>query len=217
MPIFGKGRAGRETKIFLEKKVYRQAGKRRYRKRKKWKMEGTSFNWVAEIGFPRIFSSFLGERNFIEMRFREKGRPLVVLDWGCGNGRAIKGLAEKYKGKVYAYGYSGDSYKEWKGNQKVKFIHTTKEDLLRYLKDSSVDLIYSHLGLDHLFGNRLSAKTQEAIDYIAKLVPKLSKGGIACFGIGILAEDKIIVALQHALGERATVVRASSEVYITRN
>ena len=217
MPVFGKGRTERERERFLEKKVYRQVGKQRYRKRKKWNLEGTSFNWVAEIGFPRIFSSLLGERNFIEMRFREKSRPLVVIDWGCGNGRAIKELAEKYKGKVYAYGYSGDSYTEWGGNQNVKFIHATKEDLLRYVKDSSVDLIYSHLGLDYLFGKRLSAKTQEAIDYIAKLVPKLSKGGIACFGIGITAEDKIIVALQHALGKRATVFRLGSEVYITKN
>jgi len=85
------------------------------------------------------------------------------------------------------------------------------------VKDGSVDLIYSHLGLDHLFGQRLSAKTQKAIDYVAKLVPKLSKGGIVCFGIGIMAEDKIIVTLQQALGKRATVFRTGSEVYITKN
>ncbi len=62
--------------------------------------------------FQNIFSPLKRQESFIEKKFVEKRRPVIVLDWGCGKGPAISGLASQYSGKVEAFGYSKDSYTE---------------------------------------------------------------------------------------------------------
>lgn len=137
------------------------------------------FSTIAET-FPRVFGQ--GEDDFISQRFLEKRKPVVVLDWGCGTGLAASEIAKKYEGKARVYGFSKDSYKEWGGIQNVKLIHATAEDLLRYLKDNSVDLIYSYIGMAHY---PIAAFDPEALpNYLEKLGRKVSSGGKIVLTIG---------------------------------
>ncbi len=101
---------------------------------------------------------------------KNKQKP-VVVDWGCSNGTAIRSLAKKFEGKAECYGVSHRTYPEWKTNRdskKVKFIHSTANDFFRYFKDGSIDLFYAHQALLHL---------PNEVEYIQKVLPKLSTGG----------------------------------------
>ncbi|MBI2529574.1 MAG: methyltransferase domain-containing protein [Candidatus Diapherotrites archaeon] len=108
-------------------------------------------------------------RGDIAKRIKSGQRP-NVLDWGCGNGRAIKRLGRKFNGRINAYGYSDMLYKGWQKEKNVKYIHATKEDMLRYFKNSSLDIIYSHIGLFYL--------DTDVVKYTGMLLPKLKVGGI---------------------------------------
>ncbi len=78
-------------------------------------------------------------------------------------------LREKFGENVAVYGYSDCSYKEWRNNRWVKFVHAPTEDSLRYFKDNSLDMVFSHLGLVHL-EKKLPA-------YLEGLAKKLKVGG----------------------------------------
>jgi len=93
----------------------------------------------------------------------------VVIDWGCGEGTTIEAVAKSCP-KARCYGYSMEFYDTWKKSEKVKYIHAPSGELKRYLKDESVDVIYSHMGLRHLY-----AKKQ--LEEINALIPKLKIGG----------------------------------------
>ena len=103
----------------------------------------------------------------------------MILDWGCGNARAASEFAKKYGEKAKVYGYSKDSYKEWEKIDNVKIIQETKEDLFRYLKPNSVDLIYSYLGLRHVPGVLTGGK--KGREYLDALLEKVSPGGKIVF------------------------------------
>ena len=145
--LLGKGRKGRERKTLLEKEIIRPGEeKRKYRKRG-WYIRTRSSSKRLRSYFPLLFKG----KDFIQERFDKKGEPVIVLDWGCGRGNTITGFAKEYDSKIKAYGFSKDSYKEWQKIDNVKLIHSTDMNLLRYLKNNSVDLIYSRFGLYHMF------------------------------------------------------------------
>jgi SAM-dependent methyltransferase len=166
MPVFGKGRskksnAGKSLKDLHV--VERRWGscKRSYRREDKWVNVSTG---LAEI--EKVLDFPLGDE--IKKIAASKGRA-VVLDWGCGTGKAGTEIAQRFGGKVSVYGCSDVAYKEWAKNEKVKFVQATEQDSLRYFKDGSFDLIYSHFGLIHVgsgFGQ-----------YLESILPKLSVGG----------------------------------------
>jgi len=166
--------------------------------------------------FPKIF-----ERNdFIKQRVEETGRPAVVLDWGCGRGRGISGLAKKYGPNIKAYGFSKDSYKKWLKIDDVKFIHATAEDLFRYLKNDSVDLIYSRLGLSHLFPSTAKSKHDLEIieygtQYIEKLLKKVRKGGKIAF-MSTEPPAEIKSALEQTLKDKADIEYYQGSTYLTK-
>jgi hypothetical protein len=93
----------------------------------------------------------------------------TIVDWGCGKGVAITQLSDKFP-KARCYGYSREFHPQWTKNDSVKFIHAPSGELARYLKDGSVDLIYSYLGMGHM-------KDEEQTTEIEKLIPKLKHGG----------------------------------------
>ncbi|MFH1234211.1 MAG: methyltransferase domain-containing protein [Candidatus Diapherotrites archaeon] len=210
MPVFRKGRISAAKAKLLRKEVVRAGGKRVYRKRKKWPIKDTPFKKIKQQ-FPLVFCP-LGERGtFIDERVRETGRPAIVVDWGCGKGRAAGELAKEYGDKARVYGYSKDSYPEWRDIDGVKFIHSTKEDLLRYLKDGSVDLIYSYIGLEYLF-----ATLDICPPHIEQLLSKLSEGGKIVF-TGAGSGPLRISEMDRILRGKAFVSLSDGSVYITKN
>ena len=170
MPVFGKERERRARGRFLEKEVLRnEAGtthfaKRVYAPRKKYFSERSPVKHVERmLGFPI--------RLWINQKVEQLKRRPVILDWGCGSGETIKQISAQFGSQVKTYGYAKDSHKDWKEDSGTKFIHATANDLLRYIKNGAVDLIYSNLGLFHNAGP----------DYIVKLSKKLSAGGVLIF------------------------------------
>jgi trans-aconitate methyltransferase len=188
MPVFGKGRKRRERTEFLETEVYRAPAeskhfsRRLYRAREKWNFEETSYKTI-EKKFFRIFE----KPSFIETRFAQAKSPVAIVDWGCGNGRAISELAKKFGKKIAAYGFSKDSFKEWRGISNAKLVQATQEDILRYLKDNSVDLLFSNWGLHHFFWERNALLQKEKIRqgafYVKRLFQKIRPEGIIAFDI----------------------------------
>jgi SAM-dependent methyltransferase len=171
MPVYGRGRTKR--KIPARKKLGTQLvrtamGKRAYVKRHGWlKTERSLFQIEEDLYFPI--------EKWAKERFNQTKKPVVVLDWGCGQGKAIGEVARKLNEKVKCYGFSKDSYGRWHRNSRVKFIHETADGLLRYLKAGSVDLIFSGLGIHHL-PVLLQPGGTEA--YLWRLSEKLSLGGV---------------------------------------
>jgi len=160
MPVFGKGRSKRPNRPAHEKLIERKLGKRIIERRQPWGVRASDLETVQRnLGF-----------NFIEeIKQRLKKQETVnVLDWGCGAGTAISELGAKFPKKVKAYGCSDTAYSDWKGKRLAKFIHATKEDALRYFKDKSLDIIYSHYGLLYV----------KETDYAVRLAQKLKVGGI---------------------------------------
>lgn len=165
MPVYGKNppRKKKPGRILESNiRVMKLRGKRFYFKDFKWPNENTK---LAEVEKNLMF----GLRRDIAKRIKSGQKP-NVLEWGCGTGRAIGWLGRRYNGRINAYGYSDMVYKGWQNKKYVKFIHATKEDLLRYFKNNSIDVIYSHLGLRYL--------DTELPSYIRTLLPKLRVGGI---------------------------------------
>ena len=228
MPVFGKGRESGRTVLgkkresrarqkFINREVSRkrQGKKRLYGHTEYWTDTRCSFAEIS-IRFPMIFGDLKRDSYFIEERFRKTRKPVVVLDWGCGEGLAISQLAGKYGKKVNAYGFSKDSFENWTKIRNAKLIHATKEDLLQYLKDNSVDLVYSHIGLKYLFPNgyRSFVPVEEGVEYLRKLLKKVSPGGKIVFD----AEQSsvIIEKLKQALGKKAKVELIDFKIQITK-
>ncbi|MBN2067052.1 MAG: methyltransferase domain-containing protein [Candidatus Diapherotrites archaeon] len=211
MPVFGKGRKNRERPKFLNKTVIAKSKSGRLFSSQVYEgFTSNSFKTV-KIMFPLVFwpLGLKSKTDFLKDRFAEKGKPLVVLDWGCGKGSAVSGLARNYGRKVKAYGFSRTSYGNWSKIKNAKLIHSTKESLLRYLKDGSVDLIYSHLGLVNIW-----VDPKDGVNYTKKLCKKLAKGGKLAF---FLPEVKgTVQTLQKALGREFDVVEQCRAIYITR-
>ncbi len=214
MPVFGKGRKTRERKEFVERQVQRAPfGKRTYGRRDRYIWDRASARMVRG-NFPLIF----GRKDFILQRFSETGKPVVVLDWGCGRGNAIERFSKEYGRIVNAYGFSKDSYKKWLKIKGAKIIHATAEDLLRYLKNSSIDLIYSRTGLMYLisFSKKDPLSIQRGIQYIEKLIQKLSSGGKIAFDLRLGQRKEISNALKEALAGKAEVEYHRGRIYITK-
>ncbi len=216
MPVFGKGRKERERRNFLKKEVRRDSkGKREYGLKTPYIFVNRSAKTIRKM-FPLLF----GKDGFVEQRFEENQRPVVVLDWGCGKGRAIKEFANDYGEKVRAYGFSKDSYKQWKGIEGVKLIHETKEGLLRFLKNDSVDLIYSNFGLSFLFPTfKFQAKrrhVEKGVEYIEKLLQRVSKGGKIAFEESYTMGKRVRAILKSELAGKAEIEYHKGMVYLTK-
>lgn len=212
MPVFGKGRKNRERVQFIGKETVRaESGKRAYLKKAFY-----AFTKTSAFSIKNQFSPLFEKNGFIMERFMGKRKPVVVLDWGCGKARAIEKIASQYKGTINAYGFSKDSYGQWSKIKNVKLIHATKEDLLRYLKNDSVDVIYSWLGLDYLFPLEKKPAFQEGTQYIKKLLQKVSKGGKIAFNCPLFVGKQTEAALEKALEGKAEIETKAGSVYITK-
>jgi hypothetical protein len=139
-----------------------------------WGSKSTSVDDAELKGFPlsHTVRYILGKTGVEEP---------VIIDWGCGRGTTVTELSGRFP-KARCYGYSREYHPQWAGNESVKFIHAPSGELARYLKDESVDLIYSYLGMGHMRGQEQAAE-------IGKLIPKLKRGG--CMLIDSLKPEAI--------------------------
>ncbi len=213
MPVFGKERKGRERTNLLEKEIIRPCEEKRKYKKRCWYIHTRGSAKRLKSCFPLLFKG----KDFIQERFDKNGRPVIVLDWGCGRGNAIAGFAKEYGSKIKAYGFSKDSYKEWQKIDAVKLIHSTDKDLLRYLKNDSVDLIYSRFGLYLLFLSSSllsSSKHKNTNKYIKELLKKVKKGGKIAFNIPL--GEIVKPSLQKLLEGKADFEYNKQVIYITK-
>jgi len=156
MPVYGKGRKIKPTQ---RGKIERIEGEIKVEKIAGYILENSSLRKVEKNLYFNI-SGFVKD-------LIDNGKKPVVMDWGCAKGKAAAQLGKKFS-ETKVFGVSDVAYKSWKRSKNVNFIHETKEDALRYFKNGSIDLIYSHYGLSWI---------KEIDPYLEKLLPKLKKGG----------------------------------------
>ncbi|VVB75494.1 Uncharacterised protein [uncultured archaeon] len=171
--VFGKGRTigekGRRTRAgFLKFGEVEAWGRRREVKPSRllpdsktpWPSESTTFADVQKnLGFK------LGRE--ISLKVAGGGRP-VVVDFGCARGVALGSITKKFP-SVKAYGFSDVSYQEWLSDDKARYIFSKHSLFRRYFKKGSVDILYSNLGILHLY--------ERAPEYIRQILPVLKVGG----------------------------------------
>ncbi len=182
---------------------------------------GTTRRATIEKEFRLLFPS--RGKDFIERRFGETGKPVAVLDWGCGIGVAIREFVDKHGEKIRPYGYGKDSYAAWSHGEKVPFIQATAKDLLKYLKKiGPVDLIYSNIGLGWLFPiegtprREIPQVIKEGVNYVERLVEFVAPKGKIAFNITLENDKEIVQRLKEQLRGKAEVTRDRHQIYITK-
>ena len=97
-------------------------------------------------------------------------RQIFVIDWGCGDGRAINALAKQAQRigikNVKFIGFGNLFFRRWKFAQNSEFIFDKMENLHKYLGKKSVGLIYSHFGLYHVSSDAISKHLNELAPYM---------------------------------------------------
>lgn len=131
-------------------------------------------------------------------QFQLKGKPIVTLEWGTGNTRALSEFARETRGMTRCIGYAQDSLRTWKRNRLVETIQRPHEQLPRFFKEKSVGIIFSHHGLQHLL-TRIGVEPFS--EYVGQLATRLQEGGVfVSYPIRKLIEPK----LQQELLEKIT-------------
>jgi trans-aconitate methyltransferase len=142
-----------------------KTGSRKIIKGEEWPLESTGILMLETwLDFPI--------REFVRNRYATRSHRPVVVDWGCGQGQGIEGIAKDIP-TARCIGFSDKRYVRWNSVENVDFIHRPANDFFRFFKDGSIDFLYSHMGMEHLRDNPA---------YIQKLIPKLRPGGCMLFG-----------------------------------
>jgi SAM-dependent methyltransferase len=84
-------------------------------------------------------------------------RKPVLLEWGCGEGRAANDLAIATRGRALVYAYADLWDINWNEADGVKFLFFVKEHLAEYFRrvGRSVDFIFAYGSLNYLEGQEL--------------------------------------------------------------
>lgn len=193
MAVYGKGRAHRAIPLrHRPGRIITEWEPRRPHRIELTRPRRDSFpahSISVNLGFP--IGGWINKRN------RKTGKPVVVLDWGCKDGKGIIEFAHKYLDRVQAYGFSIDNHAAWTKTNFVKFIWNDPYRLLRYFKKESVDLIYSHFGFWKFFpqmhgitpDSPLTARDHAAmITYMQRLGARLKIGGVI---VGHIRDDLV--------------------------
>jgi len=110
----------------------------------------------------------------------------VILEWGCGQGKAVNDLTNdpRIRGKALVFAYSNTWYQRWNEIHGVKFLFFVKEHLPEYFKRRKleVNIVFTHTALEaHVYGNDL-------INHLQALASIMAKGGVIVYPEGIRPE-----------------------------
>lgn len=145
--------------------------KRVYRKvEKPYMYEDTSLGLVShELAFDI--------KKFVQREIT-KGKPVNVLDWGCGEGIAVQKLAKLFP-TTHVVGFSKHAYPQWRKNAGPTYIHGIEKDLFRYTQRARLrfNLIYSQMGTLHL-----DSSSAFRVQYLEQLATLLKPGGVMVLG-----------------------------------
>ncbi|HMZ27737.1 MAG TPA: hypothetical protein PLM37_10510, partial [Elusimicrobiota bacterium] len=114
----------------------------------------------------------------VERARRDPARPFVVLDWGAGQGQALREIDAALKKdhpdvrNVVLLGLSNVYYSAWETLPKgVAMIYAPARNLAEVIRPESLGLVFSHWSLRSIAGLRWTA-------YLLDLLPLLSPGGV---------------------------------------
>lgn len=175
MPLYGKGRKTATGKKPLENPLDRQKIQRVEGKRK---LAPETKGWGDECTPLDLIDRKMRIIPLIKRALSNSPKP-VIVDWGCGRGNAITEIAQSFP-RTECYGYSNEFYRDWQGNDSVKFIHAPSGEMARYFKAGTIDIVYSHLGLSHV---------SEQLAEINRILPKIKKGG--CIVLDVLSRNAL--------------------------
>lgn len=123
---------------------------------------------------------------------RQSGDPVVIIDWGAGQGNALHEISEWLKAmrisNVRLIGYSDSFYDQWRFlPENITMIWGMPEQLVPILEDQKVkriDLMYSHYGMIHF-----KKAGQRFIEHIGQLLELMdNKSVLNNFPTGLLLD-----------------------------
>ncbi|MFA5050302.1 MAG: hypothetical protein WC501_04810 [Candidatus Micrarchaeia archaeon] len=132
--------------------------------------------------WPMFYSSLESIETTLEFSIRKHCRRLckksdraVIMDWGCGDGTALKQLSsdKKIRENTLFFGYGNTWDTNWNSIDGVKFLFFVKEHMVEYFRRAKLklDFVYSHGGLDKL-------TPEEFIEHLKDLSDVIMQGGI---------------------------------------
>ncbi|MEK6942103.1 MAG: hypothetical protein AABW85_04575, partial [archaeon] len=150
MPVFGRDKRKTNAR-YVNTQIVRSGKRKFFLPREKWGKESTPLKEI-EMHFGYSISNFIPKCFARKNALKGPKSPVIVLDWGCGTGKALNDLHKMFGEKVKLYGFSKDSFPEWVGSKHTAFIQEETNVSPRFFKKGSIDLIYSSLGLGYLLG-----------------------------------------------------------------
>jgi hypothetical protein len=155
-----------------------------------------SREWVEATTSLSFFGKFTGFYGYLEkfLKGRNPKDPLVIMDWGCGEGQMLldlkKELHRRGFNSVRLIGYSDEYYSSWQlFDSSFTFIWDLPGNLLNHIQSGQVDIILSRQGLGHLlehiaeaYGGKGETRLSKArigpyFDYLRSLLHRMKPGG----------------------------------------
>jgi hypothetical protein len=136
-----------------------------------WAMHNSDLAVVEEgLAFPL--------RVYVQQLVARSNSMPVILEWGCGEGNAVRDLAadEQIKGKALIFGYSDEWFRCWNDIRGVKFLFFVKEHLIEYFKRTELEanVVFSHGAMEYLH-------EQEFVEYLRAMAEIMRPGAILLF------------------------------------
>jgi hypothetical protein len=131
----------------------------------------------------------------------KKSESAVIVEWGCGNGKAIREICDRFGEKVDGYGTGDTAYHEWTQSPNARFIMETAEQSHRFfsIHRKKIDALYSSEGLSNL-------DTVQRLHVLINWIPLLKEGGILVYEVpSNAAEARLLRLLTKLLPKGVTV------------
>ena len=136
------------------------------------------YGWYHEMT-PLVSTELrLGVNLIDKILERKNNESIIVLDWGCGQGVALKQLREFFMNvdKLQLIGLSDIAYRAWnKLPEDISLYWMPAEDMITMGLNGKVDIIYTTYGIHHHFKN---LEQEEIKSYLSDIATVLKDGGL---------------------------------------